>query len=403
MGKRPGLTAVPLRGAFAVPGALPGLPRPEPAGRKGRGTATGQRAPAGPGPPAPNPRHHPEAGGGGFVAAERRIRVAIIGYGMGHYHAERVRATPDLELAAVCDMVPARAEQATRDFPGVEGMTDTTAVLARPDIDLVVVAVPHNAHADLSIAASRAGKHVVVEKPMCITAAEATAMIVAAREAGRMLTVHHNRRWDGDYRALREAVAAGLIGDVYHVEMFGGGYHHPGQTWRADKAASGGALYDWGAHYVDWLLGLVGSPVRSVTGHSRKLRWFDATNEDDVQCWIDFESGVTAHVQMSNLARVGRSRWRVLGTLGGIEDAGGRQFRVATEAKGYAATVMVPHHQDTWQRFYDNVAAHLVQGEPLAVPPEEARRVIAVIEATDRSVEARNVPVPVPFEDAGKA
>lgn len=332
------------------------------------------------------------------MAGERAVRVGIVGYGMGKYHAERVAATAGLQLAAVCDVDPVRARQAAADFPGIDGLTETAALLGRTDIDLVVAAVPHHAHAELAIAASRAGKHVVVEKPMCITPAEATAMIEAASRAGRLLTVHHNRRWDGDYMVLREVVASGAIGDIYHVEMFGGGYHHPGHTWRADKAASGGAFYDWGAHYVDWLLGLVGGPVRSVTGHTRKLRWLDVTNEDDVQSWIDFESGVTAHIQMSNLARVGRSRWRVLGTLGGIEDAGNRQFRVHTEAHGYAATALVPFRADTWQRFYDNVAAHLGQGQPLAVPPQEARRVIGVIEATDRSARAGSVPVTVPYE-----
>ncbi len=327
------------------------------------------------------------------------IRVGIIGYGMGKYHAERVRATEGLDLAAVCDIDPRRVAQAQQDFPGIQGFTDISALLARPDIDLVVAAVPHNAHAEVSIAASRAGKHVVIEKPMCITPAEGTAMIEAARRADRLLTVHHNRRWDGDYMALKDVLRAGLIGDVYHVEMFGGGYHHPGHTWRADKAASGGAFYDWGAHYVDWLLGIVPSRVRSVTGFARKLHWLDATNEDDVQSWIVFENGVTAHVQMSNLARVGKSRWRVLGTLGGLEDAGNRQFRVNNEVNGYGATVMVPFLRDTWQRFYDNVAAHLLRGEPLAVPAAEGRRVIGVIEATDRSAQAGGVPVTVPHEE----
>jgi predicted dehydrogenase len=327
------------------------------------------------------------------------VRVGIIGYGMGKYHAERVRVTRGLELAAVCDIDPRRVAQAQRDFPGSEGETAVAALLARPDIDLVVAAVPHNAHAEVCIAASQAGKHVVIEKPMCITPAEGTAMIDAAHRAGTMLTVHHNRRWDGDYMALKDVLRAGLIGEVYHVEMFGGGYHHPGGTWRADKAASGGAFYDWGAHYVDWLLGIVPSRVKTVTGFARKLRWLDATNEDDVQSWVVFENGVTAHIQMSNLARVPKSRWRILGTLGGIEDAGNRQFRVNSEINGYGATAMVPFRQDTWQAFYDNVAAHLLRGEPLAVPAREGRRVIGVIEATDRSAQAGGAPLQVPYEE----
>ncbi|HAS12297.1 MAG TPA: hypothetical protein DCS55_17570, partial [Acidimicrobiaceae bacterium] len=89
-------------------------------------------------------------------------------------------------------------------------------------VDIVVVATPPNSHADLALACLRAGKHVAVEKPLCITTDEADLLLRTAAEGDRMLTVHQNRRWDADFRALRRAVDAGLLGEVFNVETFVG-------------------------------------------------------------------------------------------------------------------------------------------------------------------------------------
>ncbi len=330
--------------------------------------------------------------------ADPQVRAAIIGYGgafnMGRHHAGAINAQPGMCTVAVCDLDAQRQAAARSDFPGIDTYGDHREMLRRQDIDLCVVVLPHYLHAAVAIDCSNAGKHVIVEKPMCITEAEATAMIAAGRRADRMVTVFHNRRHDGDYNTLRQIVAQGLLGDVYHVEMFGGGYGHPGHWWRSDKRVSGGAFYDWGAHYLDWLLGIVPSRVREVRGFYRKLRWTDVTNEDDVHALLVFDNGVTADVRMSSLARIGKPRWRVLGTLGAAQDGNG-QFEVRTEIGGLAATVNIKFQESHWENYYRELADHLLRGGPLDVRPEQARRVIAIIEAAERSsVSGRSEPVP---------
>jgi scyllo-inositol 2-dehydrogenase (NADP+) len=187
------------------------------------------------------------------------------------------------------------------------------------------------------------------------------------------------------------------LGDVFHVEMFGGGYGHPGYWWRSDKKISGGHFYDWGAHYLDWLLGIVPSRVREVRGFFRKMRWMDVTNEDHLDAMLLFDNGVTAQVQMSSLARVGRPRWRILGTLGGLQSEHDH-FRVHTEVGGLGAEAVIRYQEGRWENYYKQLADHLLRGGPLDVRPEQARRVIAIMEAAERSSQSGR-PEPVPHED----
>jgi predicted dehydrogenase len=200
-----------------------------------------------------------------------------------------------------------------------------------------------------------------------------------------MLSVFHNRRWDGDFVTLREIVCEKkLIGDVFHVEMFGGGYGKPGPWWRSKKEISGGHFFDWGAHYLDWLLQIMPQRITGVTGFFHKLKWHEVTNEDNVEAAIRFENGAVAHVHMSSLAMVGKERWRLLGTEGAVLSADGK-FIVSTDVAGYRARLEVPYKNSDWDAYYANIADHLTTGADLVVKAEQARRVIAVMDTAERS------------------
>ncbi len=319
------------------------------------------------------------------------VRCGVIGYGgafnMGKTHADAITRIEGLELAAVCDLDPARTAAAQADFSHIETFNEVSKLLKKKDLDLVVLVTPHNTHAALSIQASRAGKHVITEKPMCLTVKEADTMIAAARKSGAMLSVFHNRRWDGDYLALRKLIADGLLGEVYQVELFGGNYGHPGWWWRSDKAVSGGGLYDWGAHFIDWILNLIPSPVASVTGSFQKRVWHGVTNEDHTVAMIRFENGALATAEISSLAAAPKDRWRVLGTLGAatMRDYSDNGWTLTSHAGAAPITGTVPFQKGDWDAYYRNIADHLTMGEDLAVKAEEARRVIAVIEAAEKS------------------
>jgi predicted dehydrogenase len=322
----------------------------------------------------------------------KSIRCGVIGYGgafnMGKAHSNWMNAADGLEAVAVCDVDPTRTQSAKEDFPGVRVFNDVGALLRDGDVDLVTIITPHNTHAPLAMQCLEAGKHVITEKPMCITVAEATAMIEAAKKKSVMLSTFHNRRWDGDYLAILEVIERGLIGEVFHVEAYSGGYHHPGHWWRADKKISGGAFYDWGAHFVFWTLGILPHPIASVTGFFHKLVWHDVTNEDHTQAVIRFANGAYADVQLSQIARAPKPRWRILGTKGGILDEGRGHLTVHTEVSGYPAKAEVEYKKSNWQAYYDNVADHLLRGKPLEITPEKGRRVIGVLETAEKSAKS---------------
>jgi len=333
------------------------------------------------------------------VATE--VRCGILGYGgafnMGRGHAGWIDEQPGMRTVAMCDRDPARVEVAKEELPHLEGYyTEVDDLLAHEGLDLVVVILPHNLHATFALRCLEASKHVILEKPMCITVDEANSLVGAARERGLMLSVFHNRRWDGDYLTIREIIARGIIGDVFHIEAGIGGYSHPGFWWRSNKAISGGVLYDWGAHFVDWLLNLVPSPVAQVMGDLQKRVWYAVDNADHGEIYIRWENGVTASFVTSSIAASLRPKWRILGTKGAIEAAWNGPLKVISLANGvrHEGTVEVTLPGYGVAPYYRNIADHLLFGEALQVTGESARRVIAVIQAAEESAKlGRSVPV----------
>jgi len=344
------------------------------------------------------------------------IKCAVIGYGashnFGHMHCLWIEAVPDLELVAVCDTDPERTAAAKENFPHVRTFGDVDELLADDEIDLVSIVTPHHTHAPISVKASRAGKHVVVEKAMCLNVAEATGMIEAAREADRMLAVHHNRRHDGNFRAVRKLVRGGAIGEVFHIELTAGGFGMPAPSWYTEKKTSGGLFYFWGPHAVDWVLDLVPSRMTGVTGFFHKLVWHEMTNEDQVRALIRFENGVVADVCHSHIACAGKPLWRILGTAGAIVDTGkggnvgyekhivgpsGGSLTLYERKNGRTETREVPYEESDWVTYWRRVAGHLLRGGPIPVSGEDGRRTIAVFEAAEKSSRTGRTE-PVPYE-----
>lgn len=332
---------------------------------------------------------------------EKEIRAAMIGYGgafgMGKGHAQWVNGVEGMRTVAVADPDVSRLEVARAELPGIETYRSIDELLKKSDANLVVIITPHDSHAPLALKALKAGRHVVLEKPMCLTVAEATKLIEAAQAAKVTCTVFHNRRQDGDFLAIKETIEKGLIGEVFRIEAFRGGYGPPGKWWHSDKKISGGAMYDWGAHFVDWILHLKPAKIENVTGFFQKRQWMDVTNEDETEAIIRFEDGAVASLQISSLAAFGKPRWRILGTKGGILDERGDSFKLRFWYEGMMAETQVKYKPTDWSNYYKNLAKHLLEGAPLEVTPESARRVIAVIEAAEKSSKSGQ-PVKVPFE-----
>ena len=346
------------------------------------------------------------------------VRVGMLGYGaIGHEHAVAIGLTAGLELSAVCDPNPLRIEAARAFAPDVRGHAEGDALLADDEVDLVIVSTPPNTHADWVLRALQAGKHVVVEKPFCITVEEADRQLAAAAEAGLTLAVYQNRRWDADYLAVKRAVRSGRLGEVFHLETFVGGYDHPCNFWHSDADVSGGAIYDWGSHYLDWVLDLMPQQVEWVSATAHKRVWHDVTNADHTRVLLHFADGVEAEFTHSDLAAVRKPKFYLLGTRGGLvghwqqerivsrspiglvlED----RFAVSDapaalslfDAEGSETALAVPAPPQ--QPFHRELADALLSGAPMSVTPQGSRRNIAVMQAATLSAADGGRPVTLP-------
>ncbi|GAB4197395.1 MAG: oxidoreductase [Roseiflexaceae bacterium] len=191
---------------------------------------------------------------------EGAIRVGLVGYGFAGrtFHAPLISATPGLRLAAIATSNP---EQAHADWPEASTVSAPEALLARGDIELVVIATPNHTHAPLACAALDAGAHVVVDKPFTVTLEQAHSLEEQAAQVRRVLSVFHNRRWDSDFLTLRRLVAAGELGELALVESRFDRYRPEVRPrWREQAGPGSGLWYDLGPHLLDQVLVLFGRP-----------------------------------------------------------------------------------------------------------------------------------------------
>jgi len=372
------------------------------------------------------------------------VRVGLLGYGaIGAEHLRAVHAVAGLSLAAVVDRNAARTAAAVRDAVAAAAVpvagdldhlpaggvelatsdvaplrtgTDADALLADADVDLVVVSTPPASHHRWARAALEAGKHVVVEKPMALTAAECTDLMARAQAADRMLVVYQNRRFDADYAALAALVRAGRLGQPFHAETFVGGYGHPCNFWHSDQEVSGGAMFDWGSHLVDQLLDLMPGPLTSVTATDQRLVWHDVTNADHVRLTLHYADGAEATFVYSDLAAALKPKYYVLGTAGAVV---GHWRTERVVARGPVGTLvedalapadspahLVLHDGDGSRtdvavapadglRFHREVADLLTTGLPMTVTAAQSARVVAVLAAGEVSAQSGGRPVEV--------
>lgn len=273
----------------------------------------------------------------------RTINVALIGYAfMGKAHSNAYRQvvpfmSPRIEprMKVICGRTRSNVEAAARQYGWEEAATDWRAVVARPDIDLVDISTPGDLHAEIAIAAARAGKAVFCEKPLANSIAEARAMVAAVEETGVVHMLCHNYRRIPAVMLAKSLIDAGRIGTIRH---FRGTYlqdwiadpEFP-LVWRLDKAQAGsGALGDLGAHVVDLARYLVGE-IRDVCGHlatfinERPLPAHPETRgavtvDDASLALARFENGAVATIEVSRMAP-GRKNWNrfeINGSTGSI-------------------------------------------------------------------------------------
>jgi len=342
----------------------------------------------------------------------RPLGVGLLGYApsVGKIHGLGINTTSGLDLRAVCDLNPERLKQAQLDFSGMKSYEAEDGLAKAADVDLVIIATPPNTHAELALQMMAAGKHVVCEKPLALNQKEAALLVETAEKQHVHLSCHQNRRWDVDYLAIKQALADGLIGDLFYMETFVGGFEHPCGYWHSHTPVSGGTTYDWGGHYLDWVVSLIPERVLSVIGTRQNRVWHDVTNADQERIQIRFAGGQEAEFMHSDIAAVRKPKWYLTGTEGAII---GHWQEVTTYTidpvlyfhQHIIPTTEMPPDLTLYHRhrsgqiviqklaapgrehylFHRNLADHLLTGEPITAPLEHSVRVVAILEAAARS------------------
>ncbi|MEM1095614.1 MAG: Gfo/Idh/MocA family oxidoreductase [Bacteroidota bacterium] len=255
------------------------------------------------------------------------LRFALYGPGMvARYHQAALAATDGAELAAVVHPDTARHAALSEAF-GVPACTEPQA-LANPTFDAVILCTPSGQHAAQAIRAAQAGKHVLVEKPMALTRADASAMIAACDEAGVTLGVVYQRRALAPFTTLAEAISLGTLGDPtlgtvvlpYRRDQ---AYYNQA-AWRGTWAHDGGGvLMNQGIHLVDLLVWCFGDPVAVQAQGATLARAVEV--EDTLVATLRFGSGALATVTATTTADPGFAhRFEVYGTRGGVQIEGER-------------------------------------------------------------------------------
>lgn len=199
------------------------------------------------------------------------IKTALIGFGYSAstFHAPLIKNHPDYVLTAVQS---SREEAVKAALPNVRVSADTDALLSDDDIDLVIITAPNHLHFGLAKACLEAGKHVVLEKPFVVSAQEGEALIALAEKQQRVLTVFHNRRWDGDFLTLQKVIGEETLGPIHfmasHFDRFRPVVR---DRWRERDVDGGGIWYDLGPHLLDQAFVLFGEPA-DMSGTITSLR-----------------------------------------------------------------------------------------------------------------------------------
>lgn len=341
------------------------------------------------------------------------IQVGVVGFGLAGqiFHAAVLNETPG--LAVGCIVTRTGAELAATKYPGARVAADVESMLADPAIKLCVIATPNDTHRAITEQCLRAGRHVVVDKPLSLSSADAASLAATAKEHDVVLSAFHNRRWDGDYRTLEALMREEKLGTPLLFESHYDRFRlqpRPG-AWRETEAAGGGILYDLGPHLIDQALALFGPPTTLWADVRTNRPQANVDDTFDIQLTYEASEKVElrhlrAWLRSTMVAATPGARFTVHGTAGSYqkwgldpqEDALKNGGRFADEGFGTepqsawgifqapdTKPSLIPTLPGDYRRYYENVRDAILGNTALAVGIGAAWSVARVIELARES------------------
>ena len=243
------------------------------------------------------------------------INVGLIGFGLAGraFHAQVISRVPGMRLAAILQRT---GDEAAKAYPDAKIVRSLDDLLALPDIRLIVIATPNDTHAPFARAALASGHDVVVDKPFTTSYAEAVDLVNFAEKSGRFLTVYQNRRYDGDFQAIRQLVADGTLGRIVRFETNYDRFrpNFKPNAWREKAAPGAGILFDIGPHVIDHAMVLFGLP-EAISADVRIERQ-GGLADDAFDIMFHYPNNLRAVLSSSILAASQRPRFLLFGTKG---------------------------------------------------------------------------------------
>ena len=336
--------------------------------------------------------------------------LVVIGYGgQGGWHANHALKSDVVALRGIYDIKQERMDLAQSN--GIRTYESFEAVLADADVDIVVCATPNDVHKDIVIRALESGKNVVCEKPVALSVEDFDDMCAAAKKAGKLFTVHQNRRWDVDFLAIKSIIESGEIGETVNIESRVHGSRGIPSDWRAQKAYGGGMILDWGVHLIDQMLQLIPNE-KIVRIYNENTNITTDEVDDGFHLMMTFESGKRATVEVGTYNFIYMPRFYMQCKNGSafIEDwqknckvaklkAWNEKEVVPVQTAAGITKTMAPRDEitlDTYEidrpksdvhNFYRNLVKAIDGVEPQLIKLEEVRRVLLVMEGCFKSAE----------------
>ncbi len=350
-----------------------------------------------------------------------KFGCAVIGYGgMGSWHTRKLLddMKDECELIGIYDIKPERCKIA--EEKGIHAFASREELLKDERIDIVTIATPNDYHKEIAVAALKAGKHVISEKPVTLSSADLEVMIAAAEKYGKLFTVHQNRRWDEDYLVVRRLIDENTLGNIFRIESRVQGSRGVPGDWRNQPEHGGGMLFDWGIHLLDQAL-MMTLPHKLVSVYAELTYVTNESCDDGFRTTLIFDNGLSFYVEVTTSNFIELPLWYVLGENGSAAintwDLKGEVVMVSdwenrdavpVQAGAGITKTMAPRTDDTikkyplpevhadWGEYYKNVFAALRGEQDILVTHNQQRRLIKLVEAIFESGKNNKL---VMFED----